>query len=177
MCLSKWINRSLFIFFALSITQTFAKTEKVEMHSLTSNGIGPVIGTIDITETRWGLLFTPHLKGLKLGIHGFHVHQYPNCSPAKKDGTMVAGLAAGGHYDPQHTDKHLGPYGNGHLGDLPVLYADFNGQATLPVLAPRIKSLSQIQGRSLMIHSGGDNYSDNPPLGGGGSRFACGVIN
>ncbi|MCD3149108.1 superoxide dismutase, partial [Salmonella enterica subsp. enterica serovar Enteritidis] len=30
---------------------------------------------------------------------------------------------------------------------------------------------------SLMIHKGGDNYSHKPaPLGGGGARFACGVI-
>jgi Cu-Zn family superoxide dismutase len=28
-----------------------------------------------------------------------------------------------------------------------------------------------------MIHEGGDNYSDEPaPLGGGGARIACGVI-
>ena len=27
-----------------------------------------------------------------------------------------------------------------------------------------------------MIHSGGDNYSDEPKLGGGGARVACGVI-
>ena len=44
------------------------------------------------------------------------------------------------------------------------------------LLAPRIK-LSEIKGRSLMIHAGGDNYSDDPkPLGGGGARVACGVI-
>lgn len=28
-----------------------------------------------------------------------------------------------------------------------------------------------------MVHAGGDNHSDHPqPLGGGGARFACGVI-
>lgn len=28
-----------------------------------------------------------------------------------------------------------------------------------------------------MIHAGSDNYSDDPkPLGGGGDRIACGVI-
>lgn len=28
-----------------------------------------------------------------------------------------------------------------------------------------------------MIHAGGDNYADQPaPLGGGGPRLACGVI-
>jgi Cu-Zn family superoxide dismutase len=28
-----------------------------------------------------------------------------------------------------------------------------------------------------MIHEGGDNYADEPkPLGGGGARIACGVV-
>ena len=36
---------------------------------------------------------------------------------------------------------------------------------------------ADMEGHSLMIHEGGDNYSDAPkPLGGGGSRMACGVI-
>jgi Cu-Zn family superoxide dismutase len=37
--------------------------------------------------------------------------------------------------------------------------------------------VSGIRGKALMIHAGGDNYSDRPaPLGGGGARIACGVI-
>ena len=37
--------------------------------------------------------------------------------------------------------------------------------------------LEDVAGRALVIHEGGDNYSDTPkPLGGGGVRMACGVI-
>ena len=43
------------------------------------------------------------------------------------------------------------------------------------VEAPRLQ-LSEIEGRTLMIHEGGDNYSDNPENGGGKGRIACGVI-
>jgi len=44
------------------------------------------------------------------------------------------------------------------------------------VLAPRLK-LADLPGRSLMVHAGGDNHADHPaPLGGGGARVACGVI-
>jgi Cu-Zn family superoxide dismutase len=44
-------------------------------------------------------------------------------------------------------------------------------------LAPRIKDIQALKGHALMIHAGGDNYSDQPkPLGGGGARIACGVI-
>ena len=89
---------------------------------------------------------------------------------------MVPALAAGGHFDPAKTGKHLGPYGDGHLGDLPPLYVDAEGKSTVPVLAPRIK-LSDIKGHSLMVHVGGDNFADHPhPLGGGGARIGCGVI-
>ena len=36
---------------------------------------------------------------------------------------------------------------------------------------------AQLKGKALIIHAGGDNYSDRPaPLGGGGARVACGLI-
>jgi Cu-Zn family superoxide dismutase len=38
-------------------------------------------------------------------------------------------------------------------------------------------SVAKAQGHAIIIHEGGDNYSDTPkPLGGGGSRIACGVV-
>jgi Cu-Zn family superoxide dismutase len=38
-------------------------------------------------------------------------------------------------------------------------------------------TVADVKGRSIMIHGGGDNYSDQPaPLGGGGARIACGVV-
>ena len=84
---------------------------------------------------------------------------------------------AGGHLDPQHTGKHEGPAGNGHLGDLPVLQVAGDGNATQTQIAPHIKDVAVLRGRSVVIHIGGDNYSDQPqPLGGGGARIACGVI-
>ena len=111
------------------------------------------------------------------GVHGFHVHENGSCEPGMKDGKAVAALAAGGHFDPQKTGKHLGPYADGHLGDLPAIYVTADGMANDPVLAPRLKKISEIEGKALMVHAGGDNHSDHPlPLGGGGERFACGVI-
>ncbi|WP_182091009.1 superoxide dismutase family protein, partial [Serratia sp. ME43] len=135
------------------------------------------IGKVAISETPYGLLFTPSLKALPAGVHGFHVHEKGSCEPGMKDGKAVAALAAGGHFDPQKTGKHLGPYADGHLGDLPAIYVTADGMANDPVLAPRLKKISEIEGKALMVHAGGDNHSDHPlPLGGGGERFACGVI-
>lgn len=150
---------------------------QVQMNLLTPEGIGDPAGTVTISESEYGLVFSPQLTGLSPGRHGFHVHQNPSCQPAEKEGKMVPGLAAGGHYDPHNTGLHDTPFGKGHLGDLPALYADAEGRAVNPVLAPRLKTLDDIRGRALMIHAGGDNYSDSPaPLGGGGARVACGVI-
>ena len=136
------------------------------------------VGTVTITESNYGLVFTPNLNGLEAGLHGFHIHQNPSCDPKEKDGKLTAGLAAGGHWDPKETKKHGFPWqDDAHLGDLPALTVLHDGTATNPVLAPRIKHLDDVRGHSIMIHVGGDNHSDHPaPLGGGGARMACGVI-
>ncbi|AZM94677.1 superoxide dismutase family protein [Vreelandella venusta] len=148
----------------------------VEMHKVNAEGIEQSIGTVAIEHTEHGVLLTPSLTGLEPGVYGFHVHQHASCEPAENDsGEMTAALSAGGHYDPEETGTHQGPYGDGHLGDLPVLTVNKDGEANLPVLAPRL-SMEDMPGRSLMIHAGGDTYSDDPHLGGGGARMACGVV-
>ena len=150
----------------------------IPMNEALSSGQGKFIGNIVVSETPYGLLFTPHLSGLIPGIHGFHVHQDPSCMSGMKEGEQMAAMMAGGHFDPEKTGKHLGPYNNkGHLGDLPGLVVNANGSATYSLLAPRWKSISELKKHALMIHAGADNYSDIPAkLGGGGVRFACGVI-
>lgn len=153
-----------------------AAEEKVELHEVTKQGIGQSLGTVTISETEYGLEFTPALHSLPAGVHGFHVHAKDSCEPATTEGKTTAAGAAGGHLDPSGSGKHLGPYHQGHLGDLPPLYVTAEGKSTTPVLAPRIKKLSEISGKALMVHAGGDNQSDHPPMGGGGDRFACGVI-
>jgi superoxide dismutase, Cu-Zn family len=147
----------------------------IAMNRISADGVGKEIGTVTARDSRFGLLLVPSLNGLPPGIHGFHIHENPDCGSAVKDGRPTAGAAAGGHYDPEKTGRHEGPYGSGHLGDLPVLHVKENGTADIPVLAPRL-TVSDIKGRSLVIHAGGDNYSDTPEkLGGGGGRIACGV--
>lgn len=148
----------------------------IEMNKVATDGVKESIGTVTVTDTAYGARFAPDLNGLGPGLHGFHIHQNPSCEPADKDGETVAGLGAGGHFDPFDSGKHAGPYGAGHLGDLPPVYVDDAGRASHPVVAPRVNT-ANLKGRSLMIHAEGDNYSDDPkPLGGGGARVACGVM-
>lgn len=149
----------------------------VDMVDLGSN---TPVGTVSVTETIYGVVFTPNFTGIDpaaSGMHGFHVHANPSCDPSTDDkGKKVIGGAAGGHYDPGNTNSHGYPWtDNNHLGDLPAIYVDEQGQSTMPVLAPRLK-LTDLPGRSLMVHVGGDTYSNTPTLGGGGVRMICGVI-
>lgn len=132
------------------------------------------IGEVVAVKTKYGVAFFPNLKGLTPGVHGFHIHANPDCGMNEKG----LGMKAGGHFDPKDTKAHSLPWDdNGHFGDLPALAVNPDGTATNPVLAPKIKELSEIKNHSLMIHVGGDNHSDNPKaLGGGGARAACGVI-
>lgn len=149
----------------------------VAMFKIDAKGVGAEIGTLMLADTDEGLRIEAALNGLPPGDHGFHLHEKGSCDPGQKDGKTAAGIGAGAHYDPNATGKHLGPEGAGHRGDLPVLHVDENGAATGIVFAHHLK-LADVRGKSFMIHAGGDNYSDKPePLGGGGSRIACGVVN
>ena len=154
-----------------------AASVHVTMRTVDQAGVGDVIGTVEFHDSPKGLKIIPNLRGLMPGQRGFHVHENPDCGPARRDdGTLVPGLAAGGHYDPEGTGRHAGPQGDGHLGDLPVLYVGANGRATRISWAPRL-TLADLTGRSIVIHAGGDNYADEPEkLGGGGARVACGVV-
>jgi len=150
---------------------------RAEMHRATPSGPGEAIGTVTIADSAQGALVKTDLKGLPAGLHGFHVHENGSCQPATAGGDTVPAGAAGGHFDPLHTGAHAGPQGGGHLGDLPVLQVAASGTATETLTAPRITDVSTLRGKALMIHAGGDNYNDQPePLGGGGARLACGVL-
>lgn len=165
--MTKFLKFTLAIFCSMTLSTVFADVT-VTMHLTTPKGDGKSIGTITASDTKDGLLLTPNLTDLSPGAHGFHVHQNPSCDDS--------GMAAGGHLDPNKTGKHQGPFSQaGHLGDLPALNVDPNGKVTTPVLAPRLK-VQDILNHSLMIHAGGDNYSDTPAMGGGGARIACGVV-
>jgi len=125
------------------------------------------LGTVSFEDTAKGLLITPVLAGLPAGVHGFHIHQHGNCG--------AAGMDAGSHFDPAKTDSHLGPEGQGHKGDLPALTVSAEGTTSGTLLAPHL-STADVKGLAVMVHAGGDNYSNEPPLGGGGARIGCGVV-
>ena len=161
--MNKYVVALLFGFAVTLVSQA----SSIATTLYTTDGSHKSLGRVEFRDTPFGLLIIPDLIAVPIGLHGFHLHKNADCSDK--------GMAAGGHFDPKNLNTHQGPYGNGHLGDLPVLYVDTNGHAHTPTLAPRLKT-ANLKGLTLMVHSGGDNYTDMPPLGGGGARWACGVI-
>ena len=61
----------------------------VQMHLTDSSGIGTSIGSVKAISNASGTVFAPNLKGLTPGLHGFHVHQNPDCGPGVKNGKKV----------------------------------------------------------------------------------------
>ena len=162
----------------ISAGATKAADLTATVYRIDTRGTGEAVGTVTISGDGGGAVFTTDLEGLPAGRHGFHVHANGDCGPGPNDaGLVVAGGAAGSHWDPEGTRQHRGPQGGGHLGDLPALDVAADGTAKERLPAPRITDLDRLKGRALVIHAGGDNYADQPlPLGGGGGRIACGVI-
>lgn len=163
----------------LAAGTAMAEEIDVEITLITAEGAGETIGTVHAYDSTNGLVLNLELTGLAAGGHGFHMHETADCGPGEKDGEMAAGVAAGDHFDPDSTGKHMGPSGEGHLGDLPVIYvedSEAGGSISRVVVVPRL-SVADLSGHALMIHEGGDNYRDTPEkLGGGGGRIACGAV-
>lgn len=154
-----------------------AATVDVHMTLTTPTSPGAAVGSITITDAPGGAKISVRLSGLPAGQHGFHVHQNPSCDPGPVNGVVAPAGGAGGHLDPDKTGMHMGPMGKGHLGDLPYLTVAPDGTDNETLVAPRLTDVSLLKGRSLIIHAGGDNYADLPkPLGGGGARIACGLV-
>ena len=87
---------------------------RAEMYLITPEAMNKPIGLVLITSTGAGVKLVADLQDLPPGQHGFHVHENGDCGPGPDgDGTIAAGMAARGHYDPERTADHLGR-GRGH---------------------------------------------------------------
>ena len=122
-------------------------------------------GTVTFIQTPEGVRVQANITGLTAGTeHGFHVHQYGDCSAS--DGT-----SAGGHFNPHGAD-HAGPdAASRHVGDLG------NSEATYDRVDTQLafEGESSIIGRAVIVHGGTDDLSSQPS-GAAGPRIACGVI-
>jgi Cu-Zn family superoxide dismutase len=124
---------------------------------------------------------TVFVRGLEPdSVHGVHIHENGSCA----DTTVPFG-GAGGHFDP-------GDYGNTnpdtnhpfHMGDLPNLKANKNGEASFEHRTSRITisagplSVFDENGSAIIIHLNRDQGIPGADGSGvsGGPRIACGII-
>ncbi|MDD7740083.1 MAG: superoxide dismutase family protein [Fusicatenibacter sp.] len=124
-------------------------------------------GILKCYETPYGgILFEAEVMGLpeetggfSNGFHGFHIHEYGDCSGDFSGSGM--------HYNPGNTEH---PY---HAGDLPPLLAN-QGYAWMAFYDNRAR-LDDLLGKSIIIHAKRDDFTTQPS-GDSGEKIACGII-
>ena len=114
-------------------------------------------------------------KGMKPGLHGFHVHQFGNLL----DGCKTAGP----HYNP-HGVQHGGPDDeirhNGDLGNVEAV-ADGTGKYYRMDQLVTLYGQHSVLGRTCVLHADEDDLGKGGhelslTTGNAGARIACGVI-
>lgn len=129
-----------------------------------------VSGLVMFTQTADGVRITAAVEGLKPGKHGFHIHEFGDCSAP--DAT-----SAGGHYNPDG-HPHAGPDRMPrHMGDMGNLDAGRDGRAGYERTDDYItlNGPKSIVGHAVIVHAGEDDLTTQP-TGAAGARQACGVI-
>ena len=110
------------------------------------------------------------MTGLAPGNHGFHIHEFGDCSAA--DFT-----SAGGHFNPAG-NPHGGPKdAKRHEGDMGNVEAGADGSATIDYTDNelRFEGSQSILGRGVIVHANPDDFKTQP-TGNAGGRVACGVV-
>jgi Cu-Zn family superoxide dismutase len=127
-------------------------------------------GIVKFTQTPEGIKIVADVEGLTPGRHGFHIHQFGDCS-------RLDGKSAGGHFNPD-AKNHGAPDGKQrHIGDLGNLVAGEDGKAHYEWRDGYISfsGVNSIIGRAIIVHAGEDDLTSQP-TGNAGARLACGVI-
>lgn len=127
-------------------------------------------GTVSFYQTINGVLVWAEIFGLPYtdsqcakDIFGFHIHSGESCTGTPDD-PFADALT---HYDPDSCPHPA------HAGDLPPLFGN-RGLAFSAFLTDRF-TVSEIIGRTVIIHSGIDDFSSQP-AGNAGQKIACGAI-
>ena len=138
------------------------------LHPTAGNKIS---GTVTFTEVADGVQIHADITGLTPGNHGFHVHEFGDCSAADAS-------SAGAHFNPTN-QPHAGPDApERHVGDMGNVEADASGKAKLEYVDHQISLTTDERsaiGRSVVVHAKADDLKTQP-AGDSGGRIACGVI-
>jgi Cu-Zn family superoxide dismutase len=129
-----------------------------------------VTGLVTFSKSGDEIKVVADVTGLTPGKHGFHVHEFGDCSSSD-------GNSAGGHFNPTHKQHGAPDASDRHAGDLGNIEADASGKAHLE-WSDKVMKLSgadSIVGHSVIVHEKVDDLKTQP-TGNAGGRLACGVI-
>ncbi len=129
-----------------------------------------VEGTVTFTKSGDETKVVADLTGLTPGKHGFHIHEFGECSSPD-------GKSAGGHFNPTNQPHAGHDVAARHEGDLGNIEADSAGKAHLELTDKNLAMSGEnsIIGRGLIVHEKADDLKTQP-TGDAGGRLACGVI-
>jgi superoxide dismutase, Cu-Zn family len=133
-------------------------------------GNGAVRGTIHFRKTATGVHVQGTVTGLTPGTHGFHVHEFGDCSAA--DFT-----SAGGHFNPTKEPHGAPNAAKRHEGDMGNIQAGADGTASVDYTDSRMDfdGNDSVIGRGVIVHEKADDLKTQP-TGDAGGRLACGSI-
>ena len=127
-------------------------------------------GIVEFLQIKEGVLVSACISGLPTSddicrnpVFAMHLHSGLSCTENETDPFADAAT----HYNPENC---LHPY---HAGDMPPLFGA-SGLAISMFLTDRF-SVEEIIRKSVIIHSGFDDFSSQP-AGNSGEKIACGVI-
>lgn len=88
------------------------------VHRISLEGVHEQVGTVVAVQRVGFMEFTLHLYPFPPGWHAMHVHDRPACGPGPKDGAVIAGGAAGPHFDPTGVMAGMPGMGGNDMGDM-----------------------------------------------------------
>jgi Cu-Zn family superoxide dismutase len=129
-----------------------------------------VHGLVTFTQDGSNVKVVAHVEGLTPGKHGFHIHEFGDCSA--KDGA-----SAGGHFNPRGAPHGAPDAAEHHAGDLGNIDANAEGVAHLEYNDPMMKlsGPGAVVGHGVIVHANADDLKTQP-TGNAGGRLSCGAI-
>jgi Cu-Zn family superoxide dismutase len=166
----KKIFLSLFFIIALSCAVAFAGDTTKAIAVLHPASGSNVTGTVMFTASGDQVKVVADITGLTPGKHGFHIHEFGDCSDPKA-------ASAGAHFNPGNHQHGAPDAAERHAGDLGNIEADASGKAHLEWTDKMMKlsGSDSIIGHSVIVHEKADDLKTQP-TGDAGGRLACGVI-
>lgn len=158
------------VVFALAAGVALAAAPSKAVAQLQPTKDSKVSGTVTFTKVAGGVKVSAHLTGLAAGMHGFHIHEFGDCSAPD-------GASAGGHFNPSG-DPHSAPSEvHRHTGDMGNIEAKSDGTGDLEYVDAKaaFEGDNSILGRGVIVHASPDDLKTQP-TGNAGARIACGVI-